>query len=1233
MLPDMRQVKRSFLNFCNTPVFIFKQPDTAKNKDSIVFFPMEYSKLNCGLSGIVSFKKCSINANNHAEKIISEIQAEIGKIKNSSFNHILETKASHDKYLGGVKLCENILQLARQLKTDSLFSNIYNNENFVKQIHKTALEISSFCQEESLAAEKNIGYFSPEKSMEIINSLEILKDAAWTLEKEIYENIKKIEVLSKRNILPNSVPFYRKINTVLNSINILEVRGRDSAGISVFVTFNNEDYEQYINCLKENSLDAIFNHRKNISELTNYKISINKQTESDTKTIAFTYKFAAETGALGDNIAFIRNQIKNDLLLHKASEIECINVTVGAHTRWASVGEISQLNCHPVDSSTTNKTKNNSNLIHVSLNGDIDNYQELKAQFEDKTDKIQENITTDTKIIPLQISSYYYEGYSIEESFRLAVNDFKGSHAILMQTDIAPGKIFLAQRGSGQAIFVGISEDSYTIASEVYGFVERTQSYYKLQGESLDGQIVILNENSDDKIKGIKSYTYLGEEVKITKDLIQTTPITSRDVDRQNFKHFFLKEIFEAPSSVRKTIQGRWEICDTEKNLKKVSFDESIFPQALKKEFLDDKIKRIFFIGQGTAGVAANAASVLVSHYINKPLIQVASLKASELSGFILDEQSKDLMADSLVVAITQSGTTTDTNKSIDMAKSCGAKTLAIVNRRDSDITFKVDGVLYTSTGRDIEMSVASTKAFYSQVTAGSLLGLYISDILKTRDAGFISKEIDTLTNLPKLMEQVLDDHEKIKQAAITTAPRKTYWATVGSGPNKAAADEIRIKLSELCYRTISADYVEDKKHIDLSSEPLIIVCAAGTREAVLSDIIKDNAIFKAHKSTTVVISDENEKRFDLDADAIIKVPKIQEHLAPVLVTLAGHLWGYYAAGAINENSKFFYNNRVKIQQIINNLKAQQKELFEIVLEKEFKETIASFYSELRQVQNNENFFSLLPPNFMSDLILVLNYLYGRLNASDFEMDFNEKGTPANMINRLFSMISQAIDTLARPIDAIKHQAKTVTVGTSRIAEKFEGVVFEEILKNKISTDQITPQNLFVINNLQGVINDIKGAVLYKIDDLNLLGEPTVNTKISIISKTGNLKKIPSRVEKDNTLKGTKKIIVSEGNVFIGKGQKDGRSILVVPLTSSGISKKHQRIEFLLSLEISFKEKIPLYVKVKALGGKLERIKNNVQENNIQWKNDLLEILKPEELFGFSYEKIVDKIVQSQLTN
>ncbi|MCK5419011.1 MAG: SIS domain-containing protein, partial [Desulfobacterales bacterium] len=501
------------------------------------------------------------------------------------------------------------------------------------------------------------------------------------------------------------------------------------------------------------------------------------------------------------------------------------------------------------------------------------------------------DITSDTKIIPLKIQQYFQQGHAVDEAFRLAVNDFEGSHAISMHTDLAPGKLFLAQKGSGQAIFIGITDEHYIPSSEVYGFVEETPYYLKMDGEKTiegkQGQIFILDQMSAGGLDGITARFYDGSPLALSDNDIKYTEITSRDIDRQNYPHYFLKEISESPDSVEKTLQNRWKIKDDNNSHYAIVLDDTIIPQSLRKALIADQIKRIFFIGQGTAGVAALSCANILNYYLDNPSIQINALKASEFSGFQLNENDGgQALADTLVVAISQSGTTTDTNRTVDMVKERGAYTLAIVNRRDSDITFKVNGVMYTSSGRDIEMSVASTKAFYSQIVAGAILGLYIARLKNRRDDDFVNEETRRLLALPSHMRKVLAMGEAIKQSAQRLAVTKTYWAAVGSGPNKAAADEIRIKLSELCYKTISSDYVEDKKHIDLSSEPLIIVCAAGTRSTVIGDIIKDTAIFKAHKATPVVIVNEGEDRFAPYAADIFQVPPVQEHLAPILNTL-----------------------------------------------------------------------------------------------------------------------------------------------------------------------------------------------------------------------------------------------------------------------------------------------------------------------------------------------------------
>ena len=226
-------------------------------------------------------------------------------------------------------------------------------------------------------------------------------------------------------------------------------------------------------------------------------------------------------------------------------------------------------------------------------------------------------------------------------------------------------------------------------------------------------------------------------------------------------------------------------------------------------------------------------------------------------------------MSNTLVVAISQSGTTTDTNRTVELVRARGAKVVAIVNRRNSDLTDRADGVLYTSDGRDIEMSVASTKAFYSQVVAGYLLAFAMSEVISVNKNSDGKAILKALNSLPEAMEELLDLREHISKLANQFAPPHRHWAIVGSGGNVIAAEEIRIKLSELCYKSIASDVIEDKKHIDLSSEPMILVCANGMTGSTIDDIAKEVAIFRAHKAAPIVITDSEPNKFPDALDVI----------------------------------------------------------------------------------------------------------------------------------------------------------------------------------------------------------------------------------------------------------------------------------------------------------------------------------------------------------------------------
>ncbi len=1201
---------------------------------SIILFPIQDNHLNCGLTAIVTFKR----------KEVAKAEIPVVGLESASSHlrrHIYKETSKRDEslienYLGGESFLRDVQDLIGDLKLTSSLYTVFHDKFLQERLERVTRDLGKIIKGEEREHQKRLNLLSLKENEVIERRITLLKDTHWSLRQEVLGNLKKIGGLSR--FPEKDIPFLafrqiKNINTLFNNLDRLEVRGRDSAGISIITILKRDDYPRFEKELEKRSLLREFSARQNEKILLNRAVTVNRR-ENDISVI-FTYKIAVQIGHLGDNVVFLRKQIREDRVFQCFITLPSLYQTVVAHTRWASVGEITEPNCHPVDNVADQFEKvgafnGSKGIIHVCLNGDIDNYLALKEEFEkDSRHTIPEQITTDTKIIPLQIQKYYDKGCALEEAFRLAVNDFEGSHAIAMHTDIAPGKMFLALRGSGQSIFIGLGKEQYVTASEIYGLVEETNRYIKMEGErpvdgfhgKSPGQIFILDQNSTGELTGVTGLYYDGAPLHLSEESVKQTEIATRDIDRQDFAHYFLKEIFESPLSVEQTVQNRWALAQRGGETRSLSIlDDKAIPPALAESLAQGKITEIVFIGQGTAGVSAHSCAELLGYYLAGASMRIGALKASEFSGRLL----KDDLTDTVVVAVTQSGTTTDTNMAIDMAKTRGAYTIAIVNRRDSDITFKVDGVLYTSTGRDIEMSVASTKAYYSQIAAGGLLGLKLAQLTERRDDEFIFGELQRLMKLPSLMKTVLAREEEIAQSARTLAPTKKYWAVVGSGFNKIAADEIRIKLSELCYKTISSDVVEDKKHIDLSSEPLIVICAAGNRGDVIRDIIKDTAIFKAHQATTVVIATEGEQGFRPYADSLIYVPEIEERFSPILTTLAGHLWGYHAANAINGESRFLFNFREEINSHVSTSLKKGLDIYQIVLDKAFQEKTARFASDFKKRLEDGRYTTALELKAASDLTLLVKYLSGRLPMSDFELDFGKSGTAPNMFDVFFRCIGGAIDDMARPIDAIKHQAKTVTVGTSRMWQPIEGLLFEALGRNGFEVTNLTNKNVLVLKNLQGVVSEVRGETLYGIRNLSYSGEPIEDSEIELVKKQGSSARLASRVEADRQLKGTKRIIVKAGNVFIGKGRTDKRSILIIPIMLKG-----PNIDHLLLLNIGFKERVALSKKVTALGDKHTHIRNIVEETGIPWKDSYLNLLNIEDLFGYSAEKIAESIIAS----
>lgn len=521
---------------------------------------------------------------------------------------------------------------------------------------------------------------------------------------------------------------------------------------------------------------------------------------------------------------------------------------------------------------------------------------------------------------------------------------------------------------------------------------------------------------------------------------------------------------------------------------------------------------------------------------------------------------------------------------------------------------------MYTSDGRDIEMSVASTKAFYSQVVAGYLLGLNIASLVGTISNKEVRRELQELLSLPNKIASVLQNRHNIEVLARQYATTRRDWAVVGSGSTKAAADEIRIKLSELCYKSIATDYIEDKKHIDLSSEPLTLVCTAGLPAMALRDSVKEVAIFRSHKSIPIVIATEGFDEFEHYAAGVIYVPCASANASVLLNTVVGHLWGYYCALSINDGANLLKPGRaLAVEHLTSDggLVLNQTNIRRMLtVGKKFQE-------DLKQGRFN----SSLSVDSAVRLSLMFQYFTGVRSLRQFTAEF--KGN--SLVETMVTLLSQAIQELSRPIDAIKHQAKTVTVGISRSEELAEGPIFETLHDFNITPDDLPYRDLAFLRALSKTIDKVVGVTLYEIDGLNTLNEVVDTTRIKVVKKSGISLNMHSRSENGSPLVGTKQWVTNNRRSYVGHGHNDELPMLIAPVITTG------RVDHLVLLHLHFKQDLPLADRVdviKNLTNRYGDLVSQIEETNITWKDEFLNLLSVEELATLRAAVLAELIIK-----
>ncbi|MEZ5382285.1 MAG: SIS domain-containing protein [Microthrixaceae bacterium] len=980
----------------------------------------------------------------------------------------------------------------------------------------------------------------PADRVEAINAgLIALRDRTWAIARDRLRAADGIVDLMGPDPSPGALAAGLSMHQALSALDRLEVRGRDSAGIQLFVTGHDLD-------LDSAQVRALLAKRR-------VPLFGSGAVRTPDGSLSFVYKAAAEIGELGDNTASLRAAVLEDELLRLALDSPNAWTMVLGHTRWASVGIISEANAHPQSSeeAAAVATFRNGTTPDVRapfatavLNGDVDNHADLAAA---ESLELPAEVTTDAKVIPVLWSRRLAEGLTSDAAFRNTVAPMEGSVAIAGHSAAHPGELMLALRGSGQALYVGLADDAFVVASEPYGVVEETSRFVRMDGETPSdpanptatrGQILRLDAAAAGTIEGITRWSYDGTDLPLSEADVVTAEVTTRDIDRGEFPHFLLKELGDAPSSFAKTLRGK--LLEHPDGGFEVRLPATTLPLDVRAGLGDRSIDRVMVIGQGTAAIAGQSLAFQLGNLLSDTDVDVDALPATELSGF----QLRADMSDTLIVAISQSGTTTDTNRTVDLARGRGAKVVAIVNRRNSDLVDKSDGVLYTADGRDVEMSVASTKAFYSQIAAGLLLAYGIAAATpgaRTADDPDEQLVLAALSQMPSVLEATLGVRPQCAEAAGRFAVSRRYWALVGNGPNIISARELRIKLSELCYKSMACDATEDKKHIDLSSEPLILICAAGLVGSTAADVGKEVAIFRAHQAAPVVIATEGASEFPA-AMHVISVPETHPRLAFILSAMAGHLFGYEAALAIDAQARILREARVVVEGALAS-GVDSGELL-VRLRSELAAPAGAWFAALRAGELNGH----LEASTANRVATAFRFALGTSPLDAYQVELGKIGTPGVVVDDLISALNDAIDELTRPIDAIKHQAKTVTVGISRSDESvLEIPLVKELFAAGANRDRISYRTLRTLADLSPVVREVRGFVRYDVSDAD--GEMPTAT---VLDKGGVASALTSRLERDPRLRGTKHLVAREQELLVTRGRTDGRTVVIVPQMKDG---------------------------------------------------------------------------------
>ena len=524
------------------------------------------------------------------------------------------------------------------------------------------------------------------------------------------------------------------------------------------------------------------------------------------------------------------------------------NVGIG-HTRWATHGKPNDVNAHP-HLDCTKKIA----LVH---NGIVENYAELRRELTEKGHTFTSQ--TDTEVIVHLIEEELKHSSDFFTAFLSAVKRLQGSYAIAVITLHQPDTVFVARKDS--PLVIGLGEGENFVASDVPAFLSYTNRVIFLD----DFEIATVTSSQ------VSVFDLNGE--RVGKQTV-TIPWSLSLAEKAGYKHFMLKEINEQPRAVADTISG---------NL-------SWFRKETELEGIDlDSFNRIQIVACGTSYHAGLIAKFYLENIAKIPT-EVDYASEYRYRDPIVDEKT-------LVISITQSGETADTLAAMRLAKKERAKLLTICNVIGSTATREADTVIYTYAGPEI--SVASTKAFTTQLTALFLFTLYLSRERGTFSSEEVERYLRELMELPSKLETFLnlEKEEGVVRKIALEFYRAKDALYLGRHVNYPIALEGALKLKEISYIHAEGYPAGEMKHgpIALIDENVPVVVVA-TKGKVLEKVISNIEEVKARKGRVIAVTNPSVKKVGELADFILQVPEVDEYLSPIVNVVPLQLFAYYIA-------------------------------------------------------------------------------------------------------------------------------------------------------------------------------------------------------------------------------------------------------------------------------------------------------------------------------------------------